>query len=205
MSLNWWPSVTVVIPSIPPRAEYLIRAVKSVTAQDYKGMLSISIDIDNQKTGATATRWRALKQARGDFVAFLDDDDEFYPHHLSAIIQGMHDASADYGYSWFDVIGGTDPFPPVHETTQWTDKIPIQTTVTTVVDRHLALRAYEMIIGEKNAESPRPTPDGHRAGEDWAFTLNCLSLGAKIHHILGKRTWAWHHHGMNTSGLPENW
>lgn len=205
MTLLYWPSVCVVIPTIPPRSTYLQRAVDSVMHQDYKGPLSISIDIDRQRTGATQTRWRALQRAEAEFVAFLDDDDEFYHNHVSAIVQGIHDAGADYGYSWFDVIGGQDPFPPIHETTQWTNKVPIQTTVTTIVRREVALKAYGLIMQGKNAASPRPTPDGNRAGEDWAFTLNCLALGAKIHHILGKRTWAWHHHGSNTSGLPDRW
>ena len=44
-------------------------------------------------------------------------------------------------------------------------------------------------------------PESPVSGEDWLFTLGCMARGAQIHHV-AERTWAWRHHGLNTSGLP---
>ena len=73
--------VTVCIPSIPPRAAYLQRAIASVCAQTYP-VSAISVAIDHQRLGAPATRNKAFFQARTEWVVFLDDDDELNPDYL---------------------------------------------------------------------------------------------------------------------------
>ncbi len=43
-----------------------------------------------------------------EWVAFLDDDDYFYPQHLEALANAAQDTGADMVYPWYDVDGGTD-------------------------------------------------------------------------------------------------
>lgn len=195
--------VTVAIPSIPPRKLLLHRAVSSVIAQT-RAVDGVSIAVDNERQGAGVTRQRALDGVTTDWVAFLDDDDEFMPYHIEMLLHHQVDTGADYVYSWFKVISGgrvleTDPvFPPGHYLNPWDNANPRQTTVTVLVRTELAKQ-----VGFVKMEDGR-TIDGQRWGEDWQFTLGCLAAGAKIEHLVAK-TWLWHHDSGNTSGRPDRW
>lgn len=190
--------ITVVIPSIPPRAGMLQRAITSVLSQTFPAA-GMSIALDIHREGAGRTRTRALSSVRTPWVAFLDDDDEFKPEHLGVLWVAAREHSADYVYSWFDTQpGGCDPFPPGHFLNPWSNDSPRQTTVVTLVRTELA-----QSVGFDFPDDDGKV-DGQRAGEDWLFTLGCMAAGAKIHHEV-KRTWYWHHHGRNTSGLPTRW
>lgn len=196
--------ISVCIPTIEPRQHLLRRALASVNAQTL-APIEIVIHRDLYREGAPATRQHALENAACEWVAFLDDDDEFMPHHLDALARCAEDTGADYVYSYFTIIGpdgrelpGNDPLRTFGQ--PFNPAQPQQTTITTLVRRELALQVGGFL---RPSDAP-PTPDGHRAGEDWAFTLGCVEAGAKIvHHP--ERTWYWHHHGANTSGLPDRW
>src|SRR5262245_21069253 len=98
--------VTVAIPSIPVRSQLLRRAVDSVLTQTYTSLAGLSIAIDDHREGAGITRQRALDGVNTEWTAFLDDDDEFMPNHLSALMNHAQETEADYAFSWFEVIGG---------------------------------------------------------------------------------------------------
>lgn len=176
----------------------LQRAFASIQGQTHQAA-AVSIGVDVHRDGAPLTRQRALMSANTEWVAFLDDDDEFRPQHLEKLIKFASDMDADYVYSWFDTHPlGLDPFPITHFTLPWDPAQPRHTTITTLVKTDLA----------KSVGFIRPEDmelkDGVIIGEDWAFTLGCIAAGAKIEHLIEK-TWIWHHHGRNTSGLPTRW
>lgn len=185
--------ITVVTPTIPPRVNFLVRAVQSVAQQSYPAA-AMSIATDVRKEGAAATRQRALDAVQTPWVAFLDDDDWFMPMHLEHCLAHALETGADFVYSWFEMAGGRDPFPPTHFTRDFDPNDPIETTITTLVRTDLAKQVgfQPLDRGEFNS------------GEDRFFTLGCLAAGAKISH-LKERTWYWAHHGSNTSGLPTRW
>lgn len=193
------PGITVAIPTIPPRVGLLQRAVASVLTQTHPAA-GLVIAIDNEKQGAGVTRQRALDMVGTQWVAFLDDDDEFMPDHLRTLWDAVHAHNADYVYSWFETIPqGLDPFPTSHYLDPWADEKPRQTTVTTLVRTELARQ-----VGFASFSETGELIDGQRWGEDYAFTLGVLALGAKIHHVVAK-TWYWHHDSQNTSGRPDRW
>lgn len=187
--------ITVVIPSIPPRAHLLERAVNSVKAQTLQPA-EIIVSMDTQRRGAPHTRQQGLDKVETPWVAFLDDDDEMLPNHLATLAQGALDHGADYVFSWYQVIGGTDPLP--HFGREWTRDDPTQTTITTLVRTSLAKKIgfVEPIPGEQI--------HGQTLGEDFRFTCGISNIGGKIVHI-PKRTWLWHHDSGNTSGRPDRW
>jgi hypothetical protein len=190
--------ITVVVPSIPPREGMLNRALASVQAQTLLPAETI-VEIDHGRTGAAATRQRGLERVKTEWVAFLDDDDEFMPFHLQQLSIAAYQSEADYVYSWYEVVGGSDPMGQFFGA-PWDNAQPHQTTITTLVRTELAQSVG--FGGEPEAD-----PNGGGAivgGEDYRFTLGCMEKGARIHH-LPQRTWLWHHHGANTSGLPANW
>lgn len=187
--------ITVCIPSIPPRASFLARALRSVSTQLLPAR-AIAIAYDTTHDGAAVTRQRALDTVTTDWVAFLDDDDEFLPGHLQTLSQAVLEHDADYAFSWYTVIGGTDPRP--EEFGQpWDPEHPRQTTITTLVRTSLAKSTGFLPDEVDDLHSP----DRHYAGEDWRFTSRCANAGAKIIHV-PERTWRWYHHDSNTSGLP---
>ncbi len=189
--------VTVVVPFHTHRETngYLQRAIRSIEAQTLSGVQVIAVR-DELRQGAPATRHAGLMMAQTPWVAFLDSDDEMDPHHLEACLTAAREQEADYVYPWFRVQGGGDPFPQFFGQ-PWDNDQPHQTTVTTLVRTELA-----QAVG-----FAMPSPDsevgGHRGGEDWHFTIGCMAKGAKIYHH-PERTWTWHHHGRNSSGMPGN-
>lgn len=193
--------ITVCIPAHVARVEngMLDRAVASVKNQLLPAA-DISIAIDEHGDGAAITRQRALDAVTTEWTAFLDSDDWFYPEHLKVLAAGARIFKADYLFSYYMVhFPDGRPWPandPLgHFGKQFNPKAPHQTTITTLVRTDLA----------KQVGFHEPPPDsvvgGHRGGEDWHWTVGCAEAGAKIVHI-PRRTWAWVHHGANSSGIP---
>jgi glycosyltransferase involved in cell wall biosynthesis len=209
------PGITVVIPSIPPRKALLERALRSVVDQTMPAA-SVSIAVDLDREGAAKTRQRALDAVQTRWVAFLDDDDELLPNHLAALFTATEDG-AQYLWSRFRIgypgttykgggVGYTDfidgPAPLGAGTfEQWNDEQPAQTTITTLVRTELARD-----VGGFTPAADGGEIDGQRAGEDWDFTLRCRAAAglSGMRHV-PEVTWTWHHHGANTSGLPDRW
>lgn len=188
--------ITVVITTVgQPRAAMLARALQSVRDQTRQPAF-ISLAIDDQRQGAAVNRQRGTDRVNTEFVAYLDDDDEFYSHHVAVLGREMVKTGADLVYPWFDVIGGVDPFPTA-EGLPWDDEHPRQIPVTFIARTAAIREVGGWIPVLEGAEHE----DGNRAGEDWDLTLRLVAGGKRIHHI-GMRTWKWYHHSSNSMGLP---
>ncbi len=183
---------TIVIPTIPPRAALLERAIRSTLAQTLPPA-AIAIAIDHDHEGAGPTRTRALQQVTTEWTAFLDDDDELLPHHLEHLHAVQADTAADAVYPWFTVAGGTDPFPHLrHE--PWDPTGELTFPITTLVRTHIA----------RTATFPAPQPGHPYSNEDYHYWRALNAAGARIAHT-PEITWTWHHDSGNTSGRPERW
>ena len=118
---NSKPLVSVIIPTYK-RSDMLIQAIDSVINQTYNNLEIIVIDdndpnskyrietkeklstyiesgtiiyIENEKNlGGSITRNRAVEKSKGDYIAFLDDDDIFFPtkieKQVNLIIENKH-------------------------------------------------------------------------------------------------------------------
>lgn len=193
--------ITVVVPTIPPRKRMLARAVASVMDQTFPAH-AIAVPVDVEKQGAAVNRQRGLEMVTTDWVAFLDDDDYFYPEHLEKLMACAQENDSDYVFSWYDVEGGTDPRAEEFGR-PWDDANPRQTTITTLVRTELAHDVGGFLHDDETLESLTHV-DRLYHGEDWLFTSRILEAGGRITH-LPEKTWCWSHHGSNTSGLPKNW
>ncbi len=194
-------SVTVCIPSIPPRRDLLTRALASVAAQTVApDAIAIAHDLTGE--GAAQTRNRALHMATTEWVAFLDDDDEFYPEHLDLLIAHQAETGADLVYPWMDIIGwdehdfnDRDPLGMFNKPFDLAElDVRNWIPVTYLVRRELAMD----VGGFPHLESERWPMDNC---EDWGFLRDLRDAGATFAH-LPERTWAWHWNGRNTSGKP---
>lgn len=82
--------VSVVIPTIQGREEVLDRAVKSVKEQTYE---PIEILVVPEGNSACEARNIGVERAKGEFIAFLDDDDIWKPTKIEKQIQVMEEYS----------------------------------------------------------------------------------------------------------------
>jgi glycosyltransferase involved in cell wall biosynthesis len=192
------PGISVVIPTVAPRTTMLHRALNSVTAQTLQPEVVI-VQEDSDRKGAAATRQRAQDSVETEYTCPLDDDDELLPMHTEHLFAEAQRTDADLVFPWYEVHGGGDPMPEAFGR-DWeaylTEFGPYQFPVTFLA-RTEVIRA---------AGGWEPMPEGQRLaaqpGEDWRLCLALVAMGAKIVH-LPEKTWIWHHHGQNTSGLPE--
>lgn len=123
------PRVSVVIPTYN-RAHLIHRAIKSVLDQTYKDLEIIIVDdgskdntedivknfknnkiryIKHKKNkGASAARNTGVKASRGEYIAFQDSDDEWFPDKLEKQIKAFNTSSPGVGvvYSGFYKVEG---------------------------------------------------------------------------------------------------
>ena len=115
------PLVSVVIPTYD-RPQYLKRAVRSVVEQTYPAIELVVVDdsspipaaetlngIDtdgiskvdcirhDENRGANAARNTGIRHATGEFVSFLDDDDQWLPEKVSRQVRRFESGPSDLG------------------------------------------------------------------------------------------------------------
>ena len=195
--------LTVLVTTIPTRNERLEKALGSIRQQSLQPA-AVHVQNDLYKEGAPKNRDRGIEQIKTKYVALLDDDDYLYPDHLETLYRAAIDTDADIVYSWFDVEGGTDPFPE-NFGRPWDPENPVQTTVTVLAKTDVIRKAggYSN-TGGFSLEELGEFAQGNTAGEDFRMVFSANKQGARIVHV-PKKTWAYVHWVGNTSGRPEAW
>lgn len=206
-------TVTVCIPTIPPREELLNRALLSVTAQT-RPPDEIIVELDTEATGAGPTRNRAWQRATSEWVAFLDDDDEFLPDHLEECLKHARRERCDLVYPWFHLIGWPEATPsrpdPLAVAFNGVLRHPLGVPFRREQELHMRKHAFipaTVVVKRSFLEKVNGYPEPYTAEwrnfngcEDWALLVRLLDAGAKFSH-LPKRTWNCYY-GTGTAGAP---
>lgn len=187
-------TVAVVIPTIPPREQLLQRALRSVWEQT-SPVNSIIVQYDLHKEGAWVNRWRGAQQVKTKWTAFLDDDDELYPNHIEHLMYCAQATNADMVWGWFDVVGGSDPWPH-YRGKQYDPAVPHVVPITYMVKTELLLSTPGF------REDPLNT--GAWDVQDQPVVDSLVASGAKL-YADPATTWKWYHNSGNTSGRPDRW
>jgi hypothetical protein len=197
--------ITAVITTIPPRAEVLERALASVRAQTFAPQQTI-VQLDETGVGAMANRNAALAKVRTEWVAFLDDDDEWFPNHLEELARSVRrNPGADLFYSWYDGPQGILAVPVQGRLYQ-----PLGVEFGPEQRDHIILKANFIPVTvlarterlrKVGGFQPFPGNEPHNPCEDWGCWRALLLDGAQFVHV-PKVTWRWSHWGGNTSGQP---
>lgn len=191
-------TVTIVIPSIARRADWLGEAVASVARQTHP--CQVSIYIDHDRRGAPCARNSAIEAVLNApeppvWIGFLDDDDYLLPHHVAHLLACAAEHRADVVWPWFTVEGGTDPFPGHCGKAYDPDAphiFPITYLARTYAIRH-AMR--------KGGFQPDPDGTGNWMIQDMPFVNALWRVTEGRFYGSPERTWVWRHHARNTSGL----
>lgn len=206
-------SIAVCIATIPPREDVLQRALRSVATQTLEPD-ELIVELDEEATGAGPTRNRAWRRATSDWIAFLDDDDEFLPQHLQVCQSAAKKERADLVYPWFELVGWPEatasrPDPlavPLGGVLRHPLGVPFRREQELHMRRHAFIPATVFVKRswlEKVDGYPAPhTEEWNRYNgcEDWAMLIRLLDAGATFTHA-PQRTWRCHH-GVGTAGAP---
>jgi len=111
------PLVSIIVPTYN-RPEFLARALKSIHAQTHRNYEVLVIndggeDVEQVVKGFSKTKYLShpdnrglpaarntgIRAARGEWIAYLDDDDWFYPNHLELLTSWTHKARFLYSNS----------------------------------------------------------------------------------------------------------
>lgn len=113
------PVVSVIVPTFN-RPDALALAITSILNQTYQNFeviivndggcdvrLNVSPEAEHRvryishetNRGLAATRNTALRAARGTYVAYLDDDDIFYPDHLEVLVHALRTSGCEVAYT----------------------------------------------------------------------------------------------------------
>lgn len=203
-------TVSVCIPHIPLRREALGRALLSVHAQTRQPD-EIIVRVDTEGQGAAVTRNACWQAATSDYVAFLDDDDEFLPHHLQWCVSVAEKCQADLVYPWFELVGWAEATPerPDPLATMQDGQLVHPLGVLFGPEQEQHYREYAFIpitcvvrrsALERSGGFPVPGTEEWPMEdcEDWGGWLRLLDQGARFVH-LGKRTWRCH---LNDAAFP---
>lgn len=182
------PLVSVIMPAYQ-RADTVERAVRSALAQTHADLEVIVVDdhsddgtpqvvraIGDERVrllehptnlGGNAARRTAVNASRGDYLAFLDADDQWYPDKIAAQLRRLQEVGTDYGlvYTWYETLlpDGT-VLPPrcTHHEGRATPALLRGNFVGTFSTVMVTRIAYEQVGG--------PDP-GLPACQDWEFYL----------------------------------
>lgn len=172
--------ITVCIPHLPVRSAMLARALESVARQTL-APTRIIVEPDPHSTGAAATRNRALAQVDTEYVAWLDDDDELYPHHLEVCLSSIETTGADLVYPDYDINVAVDHRPSFIQVTN--------------------LMRTEALVDVGGFPQPL-TGAWPYMYEDWGMLARLLVKGYRFQHI-PEVTWRYNIHQNSTSGLTQ--
>lgn len=160
--------VTVITPTISERHLLLQQCIDSVRNQiepvkDHLWM------IDSEAYGPSYVRNELVKEARTQWVAFLDDDDLLYPNHF--LLHAPYQNNADVIFSWGDQLfedGRRVLLPSRYDPDtilSGNNTIPVTATVRKSV--------FEAVGGFSLSERL----------EDWALWRDLIGIGARFQCI----------------------
>lgn len=210
-SLNDKPLISIIMPVYNVDPRYLGAAVDSVRAQWYENWeLCICDDCStNEETVAylhslddekihihfsdtneniSGASNRALSQAKGEYVAFLDHDDALTPDALYEVVNAINESHADFIYSDEDFVTKSGQYVHAHFKPDYSPDLLLSHNYIT----HFCAIKHSLLkqIG--------PFDSRFDGAQDYDLFLRAVEKTDKIHHI-PKVLYHWRMHEASTS------
>ncbi len=190
------PRISVIMPTFNGRTRgYLTLALESVLAQTLKATQVLVVDdgsrddtvkyiqdkfptvqvISQSNAGPSAARNRALKEVTGDYIAFIDDDDEWRPEKLRLQMDFLEShPEVDLTFCGMELIDSFsrkigDKFPA-----HFGHKFPYSALGNSFLPPSAILMKTAL------AERVGPFDESLRLGEDYEFCIRCSIYGSVL-------------------------
>ena len=219
------PLVSVIVPTYK-RANRIRDAIDSIVAQTYGvENLEIIVVNDNRpewpecaetdarlahyaslplfrllhtagQTGGGAARNYACREATGEYLAFLDDDDEFLPEKIEAQVSFMEENGLDMSWQdvgWYDEAGKLVE----HRRLDHCEDFSREGLIRAHLRKPLCPTATYMLTRELFMST-----DGFgefKTGQDWWLALRCIEAGARMGYMPGSYVKQYLHSGERLS------
>ena len=83
------PKLSVLIPCVPSRHDRMGEVFTALERQAHGFPVEILALVDNKQRSIGAKRDALVQIARGDYLAFVDDDDGIFPKYVENILRGI--------------------------------------------------------------------------------------------------------------------
>lgn len=206
--------ISVVIPT-KNRAETISRAVNSILLQSYPPAEVIVVDdnsddntkeilddmrentdiniryLKNEQTkGGAVSRNRGASAANGEYIAFLDSDDEWLPDHLKEALTYIDENKVEACYSDYLLVGGTESIDA------YRNKTEENVSIADLLFKRVIDPRTSTFVFKKAAFDQVKFDDDQQKHQDWdialrfskQFEMGCTNkVTVKLHHDTGNR------------------
>ena len=216
------PLVTVVVPTYK-RADRLSVALESIAGQTYKKLEILVVndnipgsewDISTEKMlstfdderlrvihtagqiGGGAARNYACKAARGEYLSFLDDDDQFLPDKVETQISFIRENDLDMCWqdvSWYDEAGRLVEHRRLDHCEDFSKQGLLRAHLLTPISPTSIYMLKKTLFDSTDGFGEVAT------GQDWWLMLRCIEAGAKIGYMPGVHVRQYLHSGERLS------
>ena len=216
------PLVSVIIPTYK-RADRLLIALSSVLGQTYQNTEIIVVndnvpesewDSATRKalaplndsrvrivdtaghTGGGTARNFACRQACGEYLAFLDDDDEFLPDKVESQLRFMQSHNLDMSWqdvAWYDESGKLVERRRLDHCKDFTRKGLLKAHLITPISPTSIYMLKKSLFDKTEGFGEVAT------GQDWWLMLRCIEAGARIGYMPGVHVRQYLHSGGRLS------
>lgn len=170
-------TVAAIIPTICGREDQLREAVRSVNDQT-RPVDELHVELDTQRQGPAAARNRAVLATSSEWLAFLDDDDVWLPHHIETLLAQAD--GFDVVYPDCELVGDHNGLHVNADFNPLALRVGNFIPVTALV-RRSAFMAAGMFSSEDRCE-------------DWGLWLRMADQGRRFLHV-PTVTWEYRWHG----------
>ena len=224
MQANVLPKVSVVIPTYRRTVEYVSRAVESVLNQTYPNVEIIVIDdstsaydkrhetqayfdslgrdnviyLQNEKNlNGALTRNRGIEVATGEYITFLDDDDEYLPEKIKKQLEFMLGNGCDVSFTDLGLYSPNGTMVDYREYTA-IESFDNEYLLRYHLTRHLTGTPTFMFKAEKLREIG--SFDSVKVGQEFRLMLKAILAGLKIAYMPECHVKAYRHPDGGISG-----
>ncbi|MBS0847954.1 glycosyltransferase [Citrobacter sp. JGM124] len=136
----------------------------------------VTIKINKENLGAAHSRNRCLKSINGEYVAFIDSDDLWYPNKLELQLLFMSNQNINFSFTSYDIINNNG----IKTGKEIDIKNKLSTYKYNDILKKRATLGCSTVMLRKSAIDDLTMPL-LRTGQDYAFWLKILKSGEEAH------------------------